>query len=278
MRYLYIVLFILLSVINAQSQTLSLMTYNIRLDISSDGENAWSKRKHFLGSQVLFYAPDILGVQEARPGQMDYLEEILIDYEVFGKGRDGRNEGEHASIFYNKNKLEVIQNGTFWLSETPNYPSIGWDAAYPRIFTYGQFKVLDSNTKFWVFNTHLDHKGSVARKQGIQLILNKIEKLMDQNEPVMLMGDFNVEPESELITLLKLRMEDSREKAKIVFGPEGTFNGFDYQKAVVRRIDYIMMSKGHKDMKVEKYAVPSSSADLKFPSDHFPVYVELNLN
>lgn len=278
MRYLNIVLLVsLLTVSKALSQPLSLMTYNIRLDVSSDKENAWPNRKAFLTSQIRFYAPDIFGVQEARPNQMAYLKDNLTKYEAFGQGRDGGSKGEHSSIFYNKDKIQLLQSGTFWLSETPDEVSKGWDAAYPRICTYGLFKHIDSENTFWVFNTHLDHQGVESRRQGVQLILNKIITLNNQNRPYILMGDLNASPESEVITALSNRLDDSRLVSKINFGPEGTFNDFDHQRPVNRRIDYIMLSKEPK-ISVEKYGTLSSTIDLRFPSDHFPVYVELTLN
>lgn len=259
-----------------ENQSLNVMTYNIRLDVASDGENAWANRKGFLSSQVLFYGPDILGVQEARPNQMADLGAALKDYKTIGIGRDGDNEGEFSAIFYNSKKLKVAEENTFWLSETPNQISLGWDAAYPRICTYGLFTLLENNQKIWVFNTHLDHVGSEAQLQGMQLILKKIEALNTSGFPVVVMGDFNVEPNSELITNLKQTLNDSKDKAKHVFGPNGTFNGFKFNEPVKRRIDYIMLSKST-NIEVEKYGVLSSSIDLKYPSDHFPVFIELSL-
>lgn len=259
---------------NKSENDLKVMTYNLRLDIASDKENAWSNRKNFLSSQILFLEPDILGVQEARPNQVEDLKESLKDYEFIGKGRDGGQEGEHAGIYYNSNKLSVEKEHTFWLSETPDVVSKGWDAAYPRVCTYGLFTFKESKLKIWVFNTHLDHVGKVAQKEGMLLILDKIKEVNTTNYSVINMGDFNVEPDSEVIKILKTQLSDSREKAEVVFGPEGTFNAFKYDEPVTRRIDYIMVSDG---INVEKYATLSSSIDFRFPSDHFPVFVELRV-
>lgn len=258
------------------NHSLDIMTYNIRLDVASDGENAWTNRKDFLSSKVLFYSPDILGVQEARPNQMTDLKDALEDYKTIGIGRDGEKKGEYSAIFYNAKKISVSQENTFWLSETPDVVSKGWDAAYPRICTYGLFTVLENNQKIWVFNTHIDHVGNKAQMQGIQLILKKIATLNTDDYPVIVMGDFNVEPTSQLISNLKQKLNDSKDKAKITFGSNGTFNGFKFNELVTRRIDYIMLSKSSK-IEVEKYGVLSSSIDLKYASDHFPVFVELIL-
>lgn len=275
------IIFILITSCKSIGQThckeLKIMTYNIRLDVASDGENAWTKRRQFLSSQVLFYSPDILGVQEGRPNQMTHLKNVLSDYKTIGIGRDGGDKGEYSSIFYNSKKIKVEKSSTFWLSETPDIFSQGWDAAYPRICTYGLFTQLDSNKKIWIFNTHLDHVGSQAQLKGIELITQKIIEVNTKDFPFVVMGDFNVEPNSTLIEGLKQKMNDSKEVAKITFGPDGTFNDFKFEEPVTRRIDYIMLSKSDK-VKVEKYGVLSSFTDLKYPSDHFPVLIELNLN
>lgn len=258
------------------SETLKLMTYNIRLDVASDGENAWPNRKDILTSQVLFLAPDIMGVQEARPNQMEDLRKALKDYKSVGVGRDGENEGEFSAIFYNSKKISVENEATFWLSETPNEISKGWDAAYPRICTYGLFTATNTGQKFWVFNTHLDHVGAEAQKEGMKLILRKIDKINVKGFPVVIMGDFNVEPNSHVIAETQSKMVDAKAMAKVKFGNNGTFNGFKYAEIANRRIDYILISKSS-NVEVEKYAVLTSAVDLKFPSDHFPVLVELKI-
>ncbi|MBU0940947.1 MAG: endonuclease/exonuclease/phosphatase family protein [Bacteroidetes bacterium] len=267
-------LIILLISTSCKSQVVKVMTYNIRLDIASDGDNAWKNRKEFLSSQVLFFGPDVLGVQEARPNQMADLKEFLRDYKTIGSGRDGGEQGEHSAIFYNVNKFKVEKVSTFWLSETPEKLSKGWDAAYPRICTYGLFTDLKTSKKIWIFNTHLDHVGEQAQVNGIKQIQQKIKELNNRNYPVVLMGDFNVEPNSVLIKNISEDMINSNTVAKVKFGPTGTFNGFKFNEAVTRKIDYIFISKS-KQLTVNKYAVLSDSNNLKYPSDHFPVYVEL---
>ncbi|WP_417431795.1 endonuclease/exonuclease/phosphatase family protein [Halpernia sp.] len=275
-QYLIVLLMSMMSFTSCKAQNLSVMTYNIRLDIASDGENAWAKRKDFFSSQVQFYSPDILGVQEARTNQMQDLKDALTDYKAIGIGRDGGDKGEHSSIFYNTKKLKVENTDTFWLSETPTKFSKGWDAAYPRICTYGLFTILKTKQKVWIFNTHLDNIGAKARSQGMQLILKKINEVNTQNFPVILTGDFNVDPDDVLLAELKQRMIDSKDIAKIKFGPQATFNDFKYNEPATRRIDYIMLSKPNK-FEVEKYGVLTSAIDSKYPSDHFPVLVELKL-
>ena len=254
---------------NLQSQEMEIMTYNIRYLNETDEENSWSKRKDFLANQIKFYEPGIFGVQEAVKEQLDYLKTDLAEYEYIGEGRDGGSKGEFSAIFFDSRKLEKVEEGTFWLSETPTKPSMGWDASYPRVCTYAKFEAKASGEEFWVFNTHFDHRGVEARKKSSRMIIEKIKQINDQDLPAVLMGDFNLEPETEEIQFLSKHMVDSKAVADLVFGPEGTFNGYIFSEPVNRRIDYIFLSKG--DFEVLKYAVLSDSKELRYPSDHLPV-------
>lgn len=275
MKYLLTAMITLfLTIGNAQS--LKLMTYNIRLDIDSDGENKWSNRKDYCTSQIQFYEPDIFGVQEAKPNQVLDIASALPAYNYIGVGRDGIGQGESSNIYYKKNRFQLIQNNTFWLSETPDTISKGWDAAFNRVCTYALFKDLNTKKTFWVFNTHLDHQGELARTNGIQLILSKIASVNTKKYPVIFMGDFNSKPTENRILSLKKEMIDAREVSEEKpFGPSGTFNGFKHNEAVTECIDYIFISK-NSNFNVKKYAVLSDSKNLRYPSDHLPVYIEIN--
>lgn len=274
MKYLLTVMTTLILVFG-NAQSLKLMTYNIRLDIDSDGENNWSNRKEFFTSQMQFYEPDIFGIQEAKPNQVIDIASVLSQYNQIGIGRDGMGQGESSNIFYTKERFKVLQNNTFWLSETPDVISKGWDAAFNRVCTYALFKDLKTKKYFWVFNTHLDHMGELAKTNGIQLVLSKIATLNTQKYPVFFMGDFNSKPNEDRIVSLKKVMLDTREiSEEKPFGPVGTFNGFKHNEPVTDCIDYIFISK-NSNFKVKKFAVLSDSKDLKYPSDHLPVYVEI---
>lgn len=261
--------------LNAQS--LKLMTYNIRLDVAVDGENDWAHRKDFFTAQIQFYEPDIFGVQEARPNQVTDIATSLPQYNYVGIGRDGVGKGESSNIYFKKDRFVLKESNTFWLSQTPDSISKGWDAAFNRVCTYALLK--DSKTKkiFWVFNTHLDQIGEQARTKGIELILSRLKMVNTKEYPVILMGDFNTEPDAERIKALKKVMNDCRDiTEEKPFGPSGTFNGFKHNEPVSKLIDYIFISKSVK-MKVKKYAVLSDAKDLRYPSDHLPVYVLLEL-
>jgi endonuclease/exonuclease/phosphatase family metal-dependent hydrolase len=278
MKKILILLIFLLLGMHSKTQSLKVMTYNIRLDVAVDGENAWPLRKQFLTSQIQFYEPDIFGVQEAKPNQVIHIANELAQYSDVGIGREGEAKGESSNIFYKKDRFILKESNTFWLSQTPNIISKGWDAAFNRVCTYALLNDKKTKKNIWVFNTHLDHVGEVAKTKGIELILSKIAQLNTKNYPVIFMGDFNSEPNSKRMIALKNQMNDCRDiSEEKPFGPSGTFNGFNHNEPVTLLIDYIFVSKNNK-LKIKKYAILSDSKDLKYPSDHLPVYVELSYN
>ncbi|WP_298246316.1 endonuclease/exonuclease/phosphatase family protein [uncultured Christiangramia sp.] len=254
------------------AQEVSVMSYNIKYANENDGENSWSKRKDFITDQIQFYEPQILGLQEAVKIQIEHFLVEVDGYQSIGVAReDGHNKGEFTAILYKTEDFEVEESSTFWLSATPEEVSTGWDAALPRICTYALFRSKDSGKKFWVFNTHFDHIGKNARTKSAELILKKIAELNTNQLPVFLMGDLNLEPDAEGVINILKQLQDSWEIAQKTLGPEGTFNGFQFDKPVDRRIDYIFVND---QISVNKYAVLTDSNDLKYPSDHFPIYIE----
>lgn len=253
------------------------MTYNIRLDVAVDGENDWNRRREFFTSQIRFYEPDIWGVQESTPNQMNDLNKLLPEYSHIGIGRDGVGQGEASAIFFKQDRFKVSNEETFWLSGTPDKVSKGWDASYIRICTYGLFKDLKTKKTFWVFNTHLDNNGVVARARGVEMILEKINEVNKKKNPVIFMGDFNAEPNSELLVNLRKSMTDSREASEQKpFGPAGSFNGFQYNEPATHLIDYIFVDNSRR-LRIKKYAILSESVNSRFPSDHFPVLIEIEI-
>jgi len=252
------------------------MTYNIRYDNPGDGENNWHKRKVRLLNEVQFLEPDFLGTQEALLHQLQYLDSGLVDYEFVGVGRDdGKEAGEFSALFYNEARYELLNSGTFWLSNTPNEPSKGWDAAIKRVCSYGQFRRKGTGRVVWVFNTHFDHRGEEARKESAKLIIEKINGWTKAEDKVVLMGDLNLRPETEPIQYLSRQMKDARHCVScVVSGSEETWNGFAYDAANAgNRIDYIFTS----NLEVSRYAVFSQLINGRFNSDHFPVYIEFSL-
>ena len=165
-----LILFFIASMTYAQNMTF--LTYNIRYGLANDGENRWDIRKDGLAKQIQFYEPDVFGVQEALGFQVAYLDSILEQYDYYGVGRDdGKEEGEYSAIFYKRDRFTILKKSTFWLSETPDKVSVGWDAALPRICTVLLVKEKISGQTLWIMNTHFDHKGEKARENSVRLII-----------------------------------------------------------------------------------------------------------
>ncbi|MCA0932176.1 endonuclease/exonuclease/phosphatase family protein [Lutimonas saemankumensis] len=277
-KILLVTLLIIMAGSTGFCQGLSLMTYNIRYATDSDGENSWENRKEFLTDQIRFYSPDIFGIQEGLKLQVDHLQAELTGYDFVGVGRDdGKEKGEYCAVYYKKDKFQLLGHDTFWLSDKPQKPSKGWDAAYERICTYAFFMDKDTGINFWVFNTHFDHVGVEARNRSVELIKNKVDELNKDNFPVFILGDFNLNEQSDAILYMSEHYKDSRQfTEERAFGPFGTFTGFEFHNAVQDRIDYIFCSK--EGVRVRKYAVLTDSKHQKYPSDHFPVYVRVFLS
>lgn len=273
-KNLFLSICLIIGLTKIQAQTTRVMTYNLRLDAASDGDDRWDARKAQLANQVLFYEPDFMGVQEALPQQMIYLDSALTAYDYIGVGRDdGKSQGEHSAIFYNKSRFKVLEQHTFWLSPTPDKPSKGWDAAYNRVCTYGLFENIKTKQKFWVFNTHFDHVGNVARMESAKMILEKIKIVNKQKLPFVLTGDFNLTDDNESIKRILTELDDSKQVSKLKHGPAGTWNAFEFDKPVTERLDYIFVPK--KGVIVTKYAVLSDSNNKHYLSDHLAVLADL---
>ncbi|EAR01689.1 hypothetical protein FB2170_14213 [Maribacter sp. HTCC2170] len=250
------------------------MTYNIKYDNKKDTVNNWNDRKASLVRLIRHYEPSIFGTQEALHHQVKYIDEELPDFSFIGVGRDdGKQKGEYSSIHYNHTKYKVLSSNTFWLSKTPNKISVGWDASMERICTYGLFEELETSNTFYVFNTHFDHRGKKAREKSAKLILKKIKKINSSNLPVILMGDFNLNPVEKPIKSIKKVMVDGLDATqKPFYGPSGTFNGFNPTMKLDNRIDYIFV----KNIKVKSYThIDDRMENNKHISDHLPVLIHI---
>lgn len=259
--------------LNAQKNVpINLICFNVRYDNAGDGMNSWKHRKDNVKALIKFYDTDILCAQEVLAKQFD---EILAntDFDVVGVGRnDGKRKGEFAPIYFNKKRFEKKDGGVFWLSETPDVPSKGWDAMLNRICTWVRLYDKFNKKEFLVFNTHYDHLGVQARIESAKLIKQKIQDIAPKL-PLVFAGDLNVTPESEAITTIKTFLSDSKEVSEEApYGPEGTFNGFKFNASLAERIDYVFVNNG---FRVKKYAALTDSKEQKYFSDHLPVFVKL---
>lgn len=279
MNVFTLLLISLMLMVNAPTnETLRVMSYNIRYDSKSDAAkgHSWQVRKPELVKVISFYKPDIIGMQEVLKNQLDDLAEALPIYQSVGVGRDdGKEKGEYSPILYNSVKFQLEQNGTFWLSKKPQKPGKSWDAALPRICTWAILKEKSSYKQVYFFNTHFDHVGVEARKESAKLILQKIREISGGKD-FILTGDLNLTPDTEAIKIFVAAPEvnDSKEKAVIALGPDGTFSGFKLGKIPLdRRIDYVFTSS---NFKINSNLVLNTTYGDNYPSDHLPVLVDLD--
>lgn len=259
-------------------QDLRVMTFNIRLDIPSDGANAWAYRKANVAALIAREAPDILGMQEVLLNQKRDIEVGLPGYVIVGVGRDdGREAGEFSPLAWRRDRFEMLRSGTFWLSPTPEVPSKGWDAALPRIATWALLRDKASGAQLRVLNTHFDHVGGEARLNAAALIARWVGEGPEQSVPAIVLGDFNADPESEPYQRLvgdgPAGLRDARLATRTpAYGPPGTFTGFDIARAPALPIDHIFVTPA---FTVARYAVITQHWGGRLPSDHYPVVADL---
>lgn len=266
-----------LSCSTRQTAGLKVMSFNIRYDNPQDSLNNWAFRKNNAGTMLNYYAPDIIGMQEVLHNQLTDLKNCLPDYTALGVGReDGQEKGEYSALFFKTERFDLLQSGNFSLSETPDKIGVkGWDAACERIATWGILRDKQNGKEFLALNTHLDHMGHRARREGARLILNKIKEI-SQGRPFLFTGDFNATPESEVIKILLTegKVRDARQAAPIFYGPSWTFHDFGRLPLSEKEwIDYIFVSP---EFSVEQFRNISDIPDEGFLSDHNPVYAEIN--
>lgn len=273
-RLFFITLILVSNLISAQN--IRIITYNIRYNNPGDGINAWPNRSQQVAALLEFHQADIFGLQEALIGQIQDINKQLPHMKWVGVGRDdGKEAGEFSPLFYNSKKFKALKSGWFWLSQTPEKPGLGWDAACNRICTWLLLEADKKDQQFMVFNTHFDHQGMKARTESAKLILQKIKELNRDNLPVILTGDFNLTPEQEPISVITKELKDSRSISKDApYGPTGTFNGFKFDSPLKDRIDYVFVNER---IEVKQYGVLSDSKDQRYPSDHLPVFVNFEL-
>ncbi len=247
------------------------MSFNI-LCAGAPPRRYWTQRKEMVAQLIRSYAPDTFGLQEAHDRWMSYLIEALPEYAHVGVGRDnGKRMGEYSPVFYRKDRFDLLDQGNFWLSETPGIPSRGWDAALNRICSYALLLDRESGKKLAHFNTHLDHIGEEARLRGAQLVASQAGKF--SGVPTILTGDFNVFPYSEpYMAVTESGFSDARKIAE-VSTDMFTFHNFG-NPAVRETIDYIFFKNVEN---VRLFQVLSERPEGKFPSDHDPVFCEYSL-
>lgn len=268
---------------NLYAQEITLATYNLRYSIeenykrdSARGED-WVRRGPAAAALIRFHNFEIFGTQECLLHQLEDLVKWLPGYKYVGVGRDdGKQAGEHSAIFYNTNRFIVIEHGDFWLSETPDKPSKGWDATCcNRLCSWALFEDQQTGRRFYVFNAHFDHQGVKARNESSKLVLQKIDEIAG-DQPVIFMGDLNGDHQCTWYRRLEAsdQLNDTFLQVDDPYAVSGSFNGFGSSTESNNIIDHVFISK---HFKTQKWGILTDTYHGKFPSDHFPVMVRVDL-
>ncbi|MGB9109965.1 MAG: endonuclease/exonuclease/phosphatase family protein [Telluria sp.] len=257
----------------ASAAPINVATYNLRNSHADDGPNAWPARKDMVKSLIRYHEFDIFGTQEGYADQIADLAQ-MEEFDHVGVGRDdGKDAGEHSTIFFRKDRFALLDKGDFWLSDTPDRPSFGWDArCCRRLASWARLRERASSRVLVVFSVHFDHEGEVARRASAELMLRKIAEIA-HGDAAICVGDFNSTPETVQIQAMSKALHDARQVSHAPpYGPAATFNDFHLDRAPTERIDYVFVDR-HFD--VLRYATLSESFDQRYPSDHFPVVARI---
>jgi endonuclease/exonuclease/phosphatase family metal-dependent hydrolase len=259
------------------SQDFNVATYNLRYQNTSDTGNLWPQRVPAVIALIRFHQFDVFGTQEGLRSQLTDIQKGLPEYDFYGVGRDdGRDQGEHSAIFFRKDRFKLLKNGDFWLSETPDQPSKGWDAVCcNRICSWVYLSDRKTGKNFYVFNAHFDHQGNVARVESSKLVLQRIASIAG-NEPVIFSGDLNGDQRSEWYRNIDNSelLDDSFKQVNFPYANNGSFNAFGKNLASNAIIDHIFISR---HFIVARWGILSDSYHGKFPSDHFPVLAQVSI-
>lgn len=254
--------------LGVSAQTFTVMSYNLRSSTKNmqDGANGWENRKQSAVKMLLAEKPDVVGMQEEMPDQEAYLRKHLSPlYDGVAISRDPANrEDEACAIFFRTDKFELVRTNTFWLSETPDVPSRGWDGKYKRIVTYVYVREKESGQLYLVFNTHLDHKGVVAREKSLQLIADSAIAIGGDTIPMFVMGDLNVTPDAPELAPMWNTMKLAQNEAAVT-DPGMTFHSWGRGKG--KMIDYIF----YRNASALEFRILHEGYGVPYLSDHYPV-------
>jgi endonuclease/exonuclease/phosphatase family metal-dependent hydrolase len=250
--------------------TLRIMSFNIRC--TNVGRDTWEDRIGIVTDTMVNSKADSIGVQEATPEWMATLKETLTDYDYVGVARDdGKNQGEYSAVFYLKDKYNLVDSGNFWLSETPEKPSLGWDAACIRICTWAVLENKETKEQYVHVNSHFDHEGIKAREESVKMILAHIEEYKDL--PVVFTADMNVVEGSDNYVQFTKVLHDTKYQAKDTMDYL-TYHDTKPSKHEDEIIDYVMVNDNFNAL---TYKVVTAGVDERYVSDHFPVYADLEM-
>jgi endonuclease/exonuclease/phosphatase family metal-dependent hydrolase len=277
-KYSAVLLFLCISnLVTFSQEKIITATFNLRLQTDGDTGNLWITRAPNVISLIRFHQFDVFGTQEGFRNQLNDISKGLPEYQFYGAGRDdGKEKGEHSAIFYRKDRFTLLKNGDFWLSQTPDQPSLGWDATCcHRICSWVFLNDKKTGKNFYFFSAHYDHQGKTARIESSKLILQRINSIAG-NEPVIFVGDLNGDQQSEWYNHIDTSdiLKDTYKQVNFPYANNGTFNGFGRTLANNGIIDHIFASK---HFRVHRWGILSDSFHGKFPSDHFPVLADVTI-
>ncbi|HAA04168.1 MAG TPA: endonuclease [Syntrophobacteraceae bacterium] len=252
------------------------MTFNIRFENDRDGDNGWVFRRDLVIESIQACSPWILGTQEGTQHQLQYLRDHLPAYAMHAVGRPPEDAAcQYPTLFYHSRYLDLVEGGEFWLSTTPQvHRSKDWDSAFPRMMSYARFRDKRSRRLLWAVVTHLDHMGQVARVQQAQMVKNWLQGCQ---EAKVLLGDFNDLPGSsvhQLLTASSTELQDSWQLSGRGEGEQSMTHHDFYGNPNKGRLDWILVSP---HFQVRSAEIARNHQDQRFPSDHFPYWVDLDL-
>jgi endonuclease/exonuclease/phosphatase family metal-dependent hydrolase len=263
----------------ADSNSLKVMSYNIRCGLCepADSPNHWSKRKFLIAHLIKIHNPDVVGLQEAEIFQAEDLVKMLEDYAWVGVGRDdGKKKGEANVILFRKSHFTLEQQKTLWLSPTPKKVSRGWDASYNRTISILTLKNIHTGNTINFFNTHFDHQGVMAQQESATLLINELKK-MPSTIPLILTGDFNITANNKVYSsIINAGIVSDAEQTSLSKSTGGTVTYNDFGKTAEpdKKIDYVFTNKV---VKVLSHHIDATIYNNLYPSDHYPIIVELEM-
>lgn len=249
-----------------------IISYNIRLGVADDGKNSWENRREATLRMLEREAPTVFGIQEGIIFQVNYIEENLPQYARVGVGRDdGKEKGEIMAVFYLRDRYDLLDHGDLWLSETPDRVSRGWDGACNRTMTWVHLREKATGKEFYYFNTHLDHKGEAARREGVKLVVKEVLEIAGKKAAVVVGGDLNSTIDDRIFDPLKKFMTPARGKAPVTDN-KGTYNGWG-QAPNSMVIDHLFV----RNMKCLSYRTLDGDYGVPYISDHYPIEIVVRL-
>ena len=271
-----LLLFSTFGALQLSAQSYNISTYNIFYYTPSEHANSWDARKDHVAGIIRFHNIVLWGSQEGEYNQLQDLRKML-GQEYIGVARDdGDKEGEHSAIFYDPDLFRVLEHDTFWLSKTPDRPSMDWGVNFHRICTWGKFEVIETGDIIYVYNVHFDHQSQEARENSSRMVLEHVDEHTEAGDKIIIMGDLNAVPDNRSYKMINEddRFWDAYDVTQTPpHGPEGTFNGFSFTRVPDRRIDHIFLTE---QFNVKRFGILTDSfSGLRYPSDHFPVVAEI---